>query len=580
MLSTSFKTHVRFLITYLRPQWPKVALLVVLLLASIALQLIGPQILSRFIDAARTGVPQDTLIRVAVIFLAVACTGQVVSALAVYASESVGWTATNLVRSDLALHCLRLDLPFHNARTPGEMIERIDGDVTHLSRFFSQFAVRVLGNILLLAGVLALLFRVDWRVGLAYVVFTGFALTALRRLLEIAVPYWKQARQASAILIGFLEERLSGTEDIRSSGATAYVMRRFFQAVREQMQKARVAWVMGTYMWASTAALLALGNALAFALGAGLFRAGAVTIGTVYLMFHYTEMLRRPLEQITREMQELQRATASVGRVGDLFALRSSTPDGTESLPPGPLSVRFEQVSFGYADDDLVLRDVAFRLEHSRVLGLLGRTGSGKTTIGRLLVRMYDPAAGTVRLGGVDVRRTRLADLRRRVGIVTQDVQLFHATVRDNLTFFDPRVSDEQILDVLDRLGLFRWYRTLPQGLDTPLAPRGGLSAGEAQLLAFARVFFKDPGLVILDEASSRLDPATEALMERAIDVLLERRTAIIIAHRLKTVRRADEIMIVDAGQIAEQGDRARLERDPASRFAGLLRTGLEEVLA
>lgn len=578
MISPAFREHLRFLTTYLRPQRPRVVALAILLLAGIAMQLVGPQILARFIDMARTGAAPEALFRIAAAFLIVACAGQLISALAVYSSESVGWTATNLVRADLALHCLRLDLSFHNARTPGEMIERIDGDVTHLSRFFSQFAVRVLANLLLLAGVLVLLFRVDWRVGLAYVGFSVFALTILRRLLEIAVPHWKQARQATAILVGFLEERLSGTEDIRSSGAVTYVMRRFYQAVRDQMEKSRRAWLMGTFMWASTAALLTFGNVLAFGLGASLFRSGAITIGTVYLLFHYTEMLRRPLEQITREMQELQRASASVGRVGDLFAMRSSTDDGSDVLPAGPLSVEFRDVSFGY-DDGLVLRDVSFRVAPGRVLGLLGRTGSGKTTIGRLLVRMYDPASGAIRFGGADVRGVRLDNLRRRVGIVTQDVQLFHASVRDNLTFFDPAVSDEQILEVLDRLGLYRWYQTLPHGLDTHLASRGGMSAGEAQLLAFARVFFKDPGLVILDEASSRLDPATEALIERAIDVLLKDRTGIVIAHRLKTVRRAEEIMIIEDGQIREHGERAVLERDSGSRFAELLRTGLEEVL-
>jgi ATP-binding cassette subfamily B protein len=578
MISETLRDHIKFLIRYLRPQWQRAALLAVVLLASIGLQLLGPQILARFIDMARAGVAIPELMQLAAVFLAVACAGQIISTIAAYASENVGWTATNLVRADLALHCLGLDLSFHNAKTPGEMIERVDGDVTHLSRFFSQFALRVFGNLLLLLGVLVMIFRVDRRVGLAYVGFSLFALFALRKLLELAVPYWKQARQASAILTGFLEERLAGTEDIRSSGATPYVMRRFFQAVRDQMEKTRRAGVMGTSMWAMTAALLTLGNAMAFGLGSTLYSTGLITFGTVYLLFHYTEMLRWPLEQITREVQELQRASASVGRVGDLFKIRSRTVDGSGALPRGPLAVEFGAVSFAY-EEQLVLRDVTFRLGPGQVLGLLGRTGSGKTTIGRLLIRMYDPSTGVVSLGGADIRGLRLHYLRRRVGMVTQDVQLFHASVRDNLTLFDRTIPDEMILEVLHRLGLEHWYRGLPHGLDTTLSSRGGLSAGEAQLLAFARVFFKDPGLVVLDEASSRLDPATEALIEHAVSVLLEQRTAIIIAHRLTTVRRADQIIIVDDGRVQEHGARASLERNPSSRFAGLLRTGLEEVL-
>jgi ABC-type multidrug transport system fused ATPase/permease subunit len=244
------------------------------------------------------------------------------------------------------------------------------------------------------------------------------------------------------------------------------------------------------------------------------------------------------------------------------------------------LSVAFEEVTFGYNEADLVLKDVAFRLEPGEVLGLLGRTGSGKTTITRLLFRLYDPTAGQISLGRTPLSQATLADLRSRVGIVTQDVQLFRASVRDNLTFFDDTIGDQTILDVINDLGLEAWYNALSDGLATRLDADGsGLSAGEAQLLAFARIFLKDPGLDILDEASSRLDPATEQLIERAIDRLLRGRTAIIVAHRLATVQRADKIMILEDGYVREFGRRVVLVNDPASRFAELLRTGLEQVL-
>jgi ABC-type multidrug transport system fused ATPase/permease subunit len=228
-----------------------------------------------------------------------------------------------------------------------------------------------------------------------------------------------------------------------------------------------------------------------------------------------------------------------------------------------------------------VLHDVTFDLPPGRVLGVLGRTGSGKTTLTRLLFRLYDPAQGSIRLGGVDLRDAGLGDLRTRVGLVTQEIHLFHASVRDNLTFFDRSIPDARILAVLDDLGLGAWYRGLPRGLDTKLAPGGsGLSAGQAQLVAFARVFLKDPGLVILDEASSRLDPATERQVEHAVDRLLAGRTGIIIAHRLGTVGRADRILILERGRLVETGPRAALAADPDSPFAQLLQRGLEEVLA
>jgi len=220
-------------------------------------------------------------------------------------------------------------------------------------------------------------------------------------------------------------------------------------------------------------------------------------------------------------------------------------------------------------------------LPPGQVLGLLGRTGSGKTTLTRLLYRLYDPTRGAIKLNGVDVRQPRLAHLRQHIGVVTQDVQLFRASVRDNLTFFERQIPDEEILRVIQELGLWAWYAALPHGLDTFLTTGGeGLSAGEGQLLAFARVFLKNPGLVILDEASARLDPATEQHIERAVSKLLAGRTGIIVAHRLGTVQRADHIMVLEGGQVAEHGPRAALAADPHSRFYRLLQTGLEEVLA
>jgi ATP-binding cassette, subfamily B, bacterial len=215
------------------------------------------------------------------------------------------------------------------------------------------------------------------------------------------------------------------------------------------------------------------------------------------------------------------------------------------------------------------------------VLGLLGRTGSGKTTISRLLCRLYDVSAGAVRLDGVDLRELPLTTLRHRVGVVTQDVQLFQATVRENLTFFDPRIPDERIHAVIGEMGLESWLMRLSDGLDTRLeAGGGGLSAGEAQLLAFVRVFLRDPGLVILDEPSSRLDLATERLIEQGVAALLRGRTALIIAHRLDTVQRADMILTLGDGRVLEFGPRAELARSPDSHFAALLRAGLEQALA
>ncbi len=570
----------RLLAHYLRPQWPRMGLLAVILCGTICVQVITPLVVSHFIDQATSGGDLRNLIVLALLTMGLALAGQGLAVVETYVAENVSWAATNALRADLVAHLLRLDATFHTAHTPGELIERVDGDVATLARFFSRFVVSVLGNGLLLLGVLGLLYHVDWRVGLEMSAFVVLALTAMLRIRAVATPSWAADRQASAAFFGFLGEYLAGLEDIRSSGAGAFVLRRCAEVMRSWLAVTRKAQMWGYSMGATSQGLFVLGTAVAFALSAMLFKVGTLTIGTVYLIFQCTEMLRQPTEQIRNEVQNLQQADASIARVAGLLGTVPRVADGPGvALLPGPLAVDLDSVSFGYAQDAPVLRDISVSLSPCRVLGVVGRTGSGKTTLTRLLLRFYDPLAGVVRLGGVDLRAVRLAAVRARVGLVSQEVHLFHASVRDNLTLFDDGVSDERISAVLDTLGLGSWLRELPRGLDTLLLAGGaGLSAGQEQVLACGRILLRDPDLVILDEPSSRLDPATDRLVHMALGRLLEGRTGIIVAHRLATLAYADDILVLEDGQVREYGPRLALAADPTSRFAELLRVETSEV--
>lgn len=572
-----------FLAMYLRPQRWRLALLAVVLLSAIALQLANPVLLGRFIDRAQSGAPMEALAGIAFAFLLVALLTQIASVAETYVADDLGWRTTNTLRVDVTRHVLSLDDSFHSEHGPGELIERIDGDVSAIAGFFARFVVHVAGSALFLIGVLTLLWFADWRIGAVLTVFAATALLFMMHGGGLVGTRARDARQASADLSAFLEERLAALPDIKANGADSYTMRRLHERLGARFATGRSS-ILATSVFSNTVnVLFVAGTAASLGLSVALERTGALTVGAVFMVFRYTTMLRLPLERLSRHMNSFQQATGGIVRVQELLGIAPRVVDGEgATLPAGALSVELDNVSFAY-DTEPVLDRVSFHLVPGEVLGLLGRTGSGKTTISRLLFRLHDVAAGSgeVRLGGVDIRRTKLDDLRRRVALVTQDVQLFAGTLRDNVTLYDPSVGDAELRSVFASLDLDRWLDDLPDGLDTVIgATARGLSAGEAQLVAFARVFLTDPGLVVLDEASSRLDPLTEQLLEHAITKLLEGRTGIVIAHRLATVERADSVLIVDAGRVAELGDRAALADDPTSRFSKLLRARSGEVLA
>jgi len=581
-MNISLKSYWNLLSVHIRPQKGRFVLLAMMLFGSIGLRILAPQIMRDFIDSALAGEALSTLTWTAIAFISIALIQQGVAIGVTYLGENVAWTATNALRGELAEHAIHLDMRFHNDHTPGELIERIDGDVTELATFFSQFALNLIANGLLLVGILIALFLEDWRVGIGFTIFSILTLVILGKVKDIAVPHQKARREAEAQYFGFIEEQLSGTEDIRSSGAVDFSIRELFRHQKEILTHNRRAhfkrWIIENAMVLA----LTLGTLLSITSGYWLYTAGVVTIGTVYLFVHYLNLLEEPFWAMTHEIESFQTIGACVERLIEFRAFNPEDKNETGlDLDPHPLALTFQDVTFSYNGSDSVITRLSFDIKPGFVLGLLGRTGSGKTTIGRLIFRLYDINTGSIKVNERDIRDTRLEHLRHNIAIVTQDVQLFKASIRDNLTFFDRSIPDETIIAALEELELGEWFRSLPKGLDSELETGSrSLSAGEAQLLAFTRVFLKNPGLVILDEASSRLDPATEQKLERAMDKLLHGRTAIIIAHKLHTLHRADDVLILEKGNVIEYGDRTQLASDTTSRFYQLLQTSMEEVLA
>ncbi|MER5649801.1 ABC transporter ATP-binding protein [Streptosporangium sp. NPDC002524] len=635
----------RAVLRHLRPGRRSAVALAAAIAAATALPLAAPQITRRFVDDAIGGAGTRHLTLIALGYLVLAVAGQAARMVTAWLASRLAWDGTNRLRERLAEHALGLDMAYHGRRTPGEMIERVDGDVVAVAEFVVAFLLDVVAGLLLLAGVVVVVFTVDARLGgvlLAYCVLVGFGMARAQRL---AVPSATRSRVEMAALLGGLEERLAGVEDIRANGAGEHSVNRFHRAsatlYRAEFRDARI----GTGILAGTTVAFAAGTAIVLGLAAWTRESGTLTVGTAVLLFQYTQMVRAPFERLIDQLRQYQSALAGIARIGDLLAERRTLPAPADPLPlpaSGPLGLRLEGVGFAYADDDEpVLSDVTITLAPGETLGLVGRTGSGKTTVARMVLRLYDPTEGTVRVGGLDLRDVDPASIRGRMCVVTQDVQLFAASVRDNLTLFRPLADDDRLRAVLAGVGLGDWLASLPYGLDTQLGggsgsgpgldprpdpgpgpgsdprpdpggdpspapesgpgggpgegpgsgleggpgggpgngpgggsgggPGSGVSAGEAQLLAFARAFLADPGLVVLDEASSRLDPATERHVEESVDRLLTGRTGVLIAHRLSSLSRVDKIAVIDRGRVVEYGRREDLVADPRSRYARML---------
>ena len=566
----------RLLTEYLRPERRPLTALLALLVVAMVLPLGGPLLIGWFVDAALSGEPATYLAGLGALFLVTTLAGDALQLVVVWYSVRLAWRVGNQLRIDLCRHALGLDLDWHGDHSAGQLIERIDGDIDAVTRFSSTAVLQLAGNAILVAGVLIISAFIDWRAAILIAVTVAAAVFVLARMRRLAVPYYDDEREVQSHLYGDVEERLSGLEDLRANGAGAWAVQKLHEHSASWWRTSRRAAAHGDGALSIAGAVFALGSVSVLGLGAWQCRQGALSVGAVLTLLRFSQMVADPLWRVAEQLAEAQKAVAGTRRAARLLAEESRLPDGERAdLAAGPLSVSFDDVSFGYGTGTDVLRHVSFDIPAGTTVGVVGRTGSGKTTIGRLLARLWDTEHGAVCVGGADVRHLQVADLRRRIGVVTQEVEVFRTSLRENLTVFGTLPgTDEQLTNALHAVGLGGWFRTLPLGLDQHLEGDTELSAGEGQLLAFARLLLADPGLVILDEASSRLDPGTEARLVAATERLLAGRTAIIIAHRLSTLDRVDQIVVLEHGRVVEQGPRAELAADPSSRFHGLLAAG------
>ncbi len=565
----------RALAALLRPDAWRWAGLGALVGVGAALAIAGPLVVRRLVDDAQDGATAADIARLAIAYLVIAVVAQVLAVVVGWLATVAAWRTTNALRLEMTSHVLGLDHEFHRTHTPGELIQRVDGDVTSVSQFLGQVVTKAVGAVFLVGGIVAVLMVLDWRLGIGMVVYIAVALTIVVRSRHRAVEESADEMSALGRLYGGIEERLNAAEDLRANGAADHVAWRFVGdsegALTSAVRRERAFLI----MWWFVQGAVAAGWVIALILGALLVGAGTITVGTAFLLFQYVLLIARPLEEVVHELETVQKANGAMTRVARLMDVRPKVLDeGTTRPPAGALAVATERVSFDYGDDRQVLHDVDVTIAAGRSVGIVGRTGSGKTTFSRLVLRLVEPTAGRVLLGGVPIQEIPLDELRRRVALVPQEVELFAGSVRDNVTLFDDEPSDADVEAALCRVGL---DGLAAGGVRRQLGPGGaGLSAGEAQLLALARVWLRDPDIVVLDEATARVDPETERRLETAVVGLMAGRTTLVIAHRLSTLRSLDEIIVFEHGRVVEHGDRDALAGSDDSRFARLLAMSLE----
>ncbi len=483
---------------------------------SAAIPLAGPLLLRAFVDRAIAGEPADRLVPLAVGYVCLALVGQALAVGVVYVSTSLVWQVTNDLRVGLARHVLGLGLAFHQRNSPGSLAERVDGDLTAVADYLATFVVRVVGALLTVVGAVVVLLFIDWRLAVLFAAYAGAAGVTFLKIRDAGVVSAADERGAQSRLSGDIEEQLVGQQDLRASGAGGYALGRFHHNARAVLGS--TVELERSVLWLWHTATLAVGGGAVVALVSGTlaFRAGWITLGTAFLLFQYTQVLQQPLEAMVEQLQDVQKASGGMHRVRALLdEQRPDRPRGRAAFPGSVPALVFRGTELSYDDEEdrqAVLRCIDLEIPSGESLGLMGRTGSGKTTMMRLATGLLAPTGGRVLLGDIDVWSIEPAALSAHIGVVPQEVRLFAASVRENVTLFDPTVEDRAVVEVLERVGLADRLLGNRDALDVELGgDAAGLSAGEAQLLALARVFLRDPRFVVLDEATARIDPSTEA---------------------------------------------------------------------
>jgi ABC-type multidrug transport system fused ATPase/permease subunit len=558
---------VRWMIGLLRPYRRRVILMFTALLLETGAALAPPYLLGKAIDSGIGAGDVSTLDWIVAAFVF----ATVLYAVATYwETYLVGWLGTRALqdlRERIFTHLQSMSIGFFTRRSPGVLISRMTNDVEALNQLVTNGLVTIFSSTLTLVGIVVIMLFLD--VKLALITFVTFPLLAVASVVFriVSAGTYRATRERIAAVTAYLQETLSGVRVVRSFGQEA----RHVAAMTDLNEQNRDVNMKTVYLNASyfpaVELLAAVGTAVILLYGGSQAIDGALEVGVVVAFVGYLTRFFEPIQELSQLYTTYQQGMAALDKIFDLLDTAPDMVDAPGAIDPGTLrgEIELDGVWFSYAEqtaaengpaDDLwALRDVDLHVPPGQTLALVGATGAGKSTFAKLVARFYDPQQGTVRVDGHDLRGVQQRSLRRQLGIVPQEGFLFSGSVRENVAFGRPEASEEEIEAAIAAVGATDFVTRLPQGLDTEVGERGiQLSAGQRQLVAFARALLAEPRILILDEATSNVDVRTEKTIERGLERLLHGRTAIVIAHRLSTIRRAGKIVVLENGQIAEQG--------------------------
>jgi ATP-binding cassette subfamily B protein len=494
---------------------------------------------------------------------------------------TVSETALGALRSRTFRHIHDLSMLHQQAERRGSMVSRVTSDVDQISIFLQFGGVQLLLSAGQLLVSTLVMFFYSWQLTIIVLLAFGPSVAVIRLFQKRLAAVYRAVRERTGVMLGAVAESVVGATVIRAYGVGGRTEQRLdtsIESLRVAQQRA-----LRTSVTSFSSGELGAGLALAAVVVVGTLLGvdGSLTVGELTAFLFLVTLFIQPVQIATDMLNEAQNAVAGWRRVLDVLDLDPDVADPDEegvALPPGPLSVHFRDVSFRYPGGPIVLADVELTLDARRKYAVVGETGSGKTTFAKLLTRLMDPAEGEVLLSGTPLTSVRFSSLRSRVVMVPQDGFLFDATIAENIRFAEPSLTDDQLAIAFEELGLSDWVAGLPAGLQTAVGERGeALSVGERQLVALIRAYVADPDLLVLDEATSAVDPATEVRLQRALDTVTRGRTTVAIAHRLSTAQAADEVIVVDAGRVVQRGPHSALVAEEGSIYANLYASWLEQ---